>query len=196
MPIRLFMMIALRERFSLLATTLAGIALLGACTGKNETAQKAFLNLSVMPPSKAGSFSTLALTNDYCYAVMVSAPSPTQLNRHTYNRTGCQDADQFPQYMGMTSSLAPLGGTVKLAVPVGSSRRIDLFGFKKVPSRAGAQAPPASCEGSFEVLPSGNTSDGDTATLIGGVKFNLETRLIATKTMTLNPESRTSSSIF
>jgi hypothetical protein len=178
---------AFRQRLIIHAASLSVIALLGACSAKNLPAQKAFLNLSVAPGSKAGAFSTLSLNDDYCYAVMVSAPSPAQLNRHTFNRSGCAEANQFPQYLGMTSSLVPLGGNVKLSVPVGAARRIDLFGFKKVPTKAGAQSPPASCEGSFEVQPSGNTTDGDTATFIGGVKVNLETRLIATKTMSLNP---------
>jgi|GEM_PF-1476733 len=154
----------------------------------NAPTQKSTVRLTIRgaPRTSPDSLQTAALTDDYCYALMVSGDSPAELNRHRFSTPPSSSCVHRPAHLGTVVGLLRRGDRVELDVPVGPQRRFDLIGFRKVPLQLGRDSAPADCKSLLSVEPRGGDSDSIDLFLDGSQR-NLQPRLMATATSAIVP---------
>jgi hypothetical protein len=135
--------------------------------------------------SLSSGYRAQTLSNNYCYAIMVTGDSPETLNRYSMgtsqNSASCPYESEMPTKLGLMQGIVPLGTTLEFDVPAGNAREFFLFGIRKTPTSNEYDVPPVDCLGTLTAEPIAPTSidEKDVAFYLNGVEVDYEISLIA-----------------
>jgi len=158
------------------------VLILNACAPAQKITT---IQLKIKNPKNSGftSQDNFQLSDDYCYAIMVSAEDNEELNRYQFNEN---EADSTcvsrPNRLGKIFGLFKVSDEISIEVPIGLQRRFDLIGIKKNSTQTDKVNAPSDCQGLLSVEVSDAGASGQVDVFIDGIQSEFEKVLIANGT--------------